>query len=43
MTDIVTYEMPFGPLGKMAHPFIVRKKLEAIFAHRFKVVDELFT
>lgn len=42
MNDIVTYEMPFGPLGKAVHPLIVRKKLEAIFAHRFKVVDELF-
>ncbi|MEY3238286.1 MAG: hypothetical protein RI883_2387 [Bacteroidota bacterium] len=43
MTDIVSYELPFGILGKMVHPLIVKKKLDAIFAHRFKVVDELFT
>lgn len=42
MTDIVSYEIPFGILGKMAHPLIVQKKLEEIFAHRFKVVDEIF-
>ena len=42
MTDIVTYELPFGPLGKIAHPILVKNKLEEIFAHRFKVVDELF-
>jgi ligand-binding SRPBCC domain-containing protein len=42
MTDIVSYEIPFGILGKLAHPLIVQKKLEEIFAHRFKVVDEIF-
>jgi ligand-binding SRPBCC domain-containing protein len=42
MTDIVSYELPFGVLGSMVHPFLVEKKLKEIFAHRFKVVDELF-
>jgi len=42
MTDIVSYELPFGILGKMAHPLIVKKKLDQIFAYRFKIVDELF-
>ena len=42
MTDIVSYEIPFGPLGRIAHPIIVRKKLEEIFAYRFKVVEEIF-
>jgi ligand-binding SRPBCC domain-containing protein len=42
MTDIVSYEVPFGIFGKLAHPLIVRKKLEEIFEYRFKVVDELF-
>ena len=42
MTDIVSYELPFGALGSMVHPFLVEKKLNEIFAHRFKVVDELF-
>jgi len=42
MTDIVSYELPFGAVGSMVHPFLVEKKLNEIFAHRFKVVDELF-
>lgn len=42
MTDIVSYELPFGVLGTIVHPFLVEKKLNEIFAHRFKVVDELF-
>ena len=42
MTDIVSYELPFGIIGKMVHPILVKQKLEEIFAYRFKVVDELF-
>lgn len=42
MTDIVSYELPFGPLGKLAHALFVKKQLNEIFAYRFKVVDELF-
>lgn len=42
MTDIVSYVLPFGILGKLVHPFVVRKKLEEIFAYRFKKVDEIF-
>jgi len=42
MTDIVSYELPFGLLCKIAHPILVKKKLEEIFAYRYKVVEELF-
>jgi ligand-binding SRPBCC domain-containing protein len=42
MTDIVTYHLPFGILGKLAHALFVRKQLEGIFTHRFKAVEELF-
>lgn len=42
MTDIVSYELPLGLLGKIAHPLLVRKKLEEIFAYRFKKVEEIF-
>ena len=42
MTDIVSYEIPLGILGRIAHPIIVKKKLEEIFDYRFKRVDELF-
>lgn len=42
MTDIVSYELPLGFLGKLVHPFLVKGKLEEIFDYRFKKVDELF-
>ena len=42
MTDIVSYELPLGFLGKIAHALFVRKKLEEIFAYRFKKVEEIF-
>jgi ligand-binding SRPBCC domain-containing protein len=42
MTDIVTYTLPAGILGKWAHPVLVRRKLEEIFDYRFKQVEVLF-
>jgi len=42
MTDIVTYVLPFGILGKLVHPWLVKPKLAQIFSYRFKKVDQLF-
>jgi ligand-binding SRPBCC domain-containing protein len=42
MTDIVSYEIPFGILGKIAHPLLVKKKLTEIFDYRFQKVEEIF-
>jgi ligand-binding SRPBCC domain-containing protein len=42
MTDIVTYTLPLGFLGKFAHWLFVRKQLETIFEYRFKKVEEIF-
>jgi hypothetical protein len=42
MTDIVTYVVPLGILGKIAHPLIVKGKLEEIFKHRFAQVEKIF-
>jgi len=42
MTDIVSYIIPLGFLGKLVEPFIVKPKLEEIFAYRFKIVEEVF-
>ena len=39
--DRVTYALPFGPLGAVAHP-LVRRQLEAIFEHRRRVVEGMF-
>lgn len=43
MTDIVSYELPMGILGKFAHPLVVKKKLDEIFEYRFTVVNEFFS
>jgi ligand-binding SRPBCC domain-containing protein len=42
MTDIVSYTLPLGFLGRLVHPFLVKPKLEQIFNYRFKKVEELF-
>ena len=42
MTDIVSYIIPLGFLGKIVQPFLVKPKLEEIFAYRFKIVEEVF-
>jgi ligand-binding SRPBCC domain-containing protein len=42
MRDRVTYALPFGPLGELAHPFLVKPQLARIFAFREKVVGEIF-
>lgn len=42
MTDIVSYSLPFGFLGKFAHWLFVRKQLEGLFDYRFRKVEELF-
>lgn len=36
MSDRVDYELPFGPLGRLAHWLIVRRQLKAIFDYREK-------
>ena len=43
MTDIVSYEIPLGIIGRLAHSLFVRKKLESIFNYRIKMVDEIFS
>lgn len=42
MTDIVSYEIPLGILGRLAHVLFVKKKLAEIFDFRIKMVDEIF-
>ncbi len=40
--DVIEYELPFGPLGELAHGWLVRPELERIFRHRARVVDAIF-
>jgi ligand-binding SRPBCC domain-containing protein len=42
MVDIVDYKIPFGMLGRLAHPFLVAPKLKEIFEYRKKTLIELF-
>ncbi len=42
MTDHVTYIIPMGLIGSLAHWLYVKQRLADIFDYRFKVVDEIF-
>lgn len=42
MTDIISYKMPFGFIGRMVEPIIVQKQLREIFEHREKKLIEIF-
>jgi len=42
MEDIVDYKLPFGLLGRLAHPILVKPKLKEIFDYRHKKLIELF-
>ena len=40
--DEVEYQMPFGPLGRLAHAAVVRRQLQRIFDHRARVIGTQF-
>jgi ligand-binding SRPBCC domain-containing protein len=42
MRDVVDYELPFGPLGTVAHAVAVKRLLRAIFDYRFAAVHAAF-
>lgn len=42
LEDIVDYKVPFGLLGRLVHPFLVKPKLEKIFKYRQNKIIELF-
>ncbi|MGB1231078.1 MAG: SRPBCC family protein [Winogradskyella sp.] len=42
MEDIIDYKVPFGILGQLVHPIIVKPKLEEIFNYRTQKLEELF-
>ncbi|MGJ8733459.1 SRPBCC family protein [Cellulophaga fucicola] len=42
MEDIIDYKIPFGILGQLVHPILVKPKLEEIFNHRKKKLNEIF-
>lgn len=42
MLDRVSYKIPFGIIGKLAHPLVVKSKLQEIFDYRVQKVEEIF-
>ena len=42
MIDIVDYKVPFGLLGQLVQPFLVRPRLEEIFEYRKNALDRIF-
>lgn len=42
MLDRVNYQIPLGFLGRIAHPLLVKRKLEEIFEYRIQRVEEIF-
>ena len=42
MEDIIDYKLPFGILGQLAHPVLVKKQLQKIFAYREMKLEEIF-
>lgn len=42
IADLVDYEMPFGPVGRIAHGLSVKRSLRTIFDFRAAKIAELF-
>lgn len=42
MTDEVTYQLPFGPVGAVAHSLFIKKDLDHIFDYRETAIRSIF-
>ncbi len=42
MEDLLHYKLPFGFIGQMVHPLIVKNKLKEIFDYRKEKLESLF-
>ncbi len=42
MTDIISYKLPFGFLGRLIAGNIIKKKLKSIFDYRFQFCERTF-
>tara|TARA_B110000971_G_C20023012_1_gene507327 strand:+ start:909 stop:1370 length:462 start_codon:yes stop_codon:yes gene_type:complete len=42
MEDVIDYKIPFGIIGQIVHPIIVKNKLKQIFKYRENKLKELF-
>ena len=42
MEDIIDYKIPFGLIGQLAHPILIKPKLKEIFDYRHDKLIEIF-
>lgn len=42
MTDIVSYKLPFGFIGHVAHKLFIKSKIESIFKYRMTMLNNKF-
>lgn len=42
ITDVVHYQVPFGIIGRLLHPIIIKPKLDKIFEYRTQQIKDLF-
>ncbi|MCF8223555.1 MAG: hypothetical protein K9J25_10440 [Bacteroidales bacterium] len=42
MYDKVSYRLPGGPIGLLAHSLFIRKKLMTIFSYRYDTMESYF-
>ena len=41
MRDVVRYQLPFGPLGRLTHALLVKRTVERIFDWRYEKLREI--
>ncbi|MFN6135426.1 MAG: SRPBCC family protein, partial [Bacteroidota bacterium] len=41
LTDIVEYEAPFGPLGRIVNALVIRRQIEKMFTYRQATTKKL--
>ena len=42
MRDVIHYKLPFGVIGQIIHPIVVKPKLKEIFDYRKKILNKFF-
>jgi len=42
MEDEVHYLLPGGPLGRLIHPVLIKRRLQEIFTYRSRVIESLY-
>jgi ligand-binding SRPBCC domain-containing protein len=43
MRDKVSYKIPFGIVGRMAHAIFIKSQLMKIFSYRFEILTQMFS